>query len=163
MPAIAARAEIAPATAYRYFSSVEELCSTYLLEVISELRDYSDGSAHEGRALFEDVLGEWLRLIGVHGPVLVQMRSRRGFLERLHAREPVIDTVRAAWERPMRGLLDELGMPALLAEARFLGNILFDPREVLDLLGESGQSPTTVRERLTGAFIGALRGWDQPE
>lgn len=164
MQAIAARAEIAPATAYRYFSSIDELLTAYLLQTVIELRDYSTASNATGRALFEDVLGEWIRLIGVHGPVIVQLRSRRGFLERLHAEEPVISTVYAAWEQPLRHLLRELELPtSLLAEARFLCNILFDPREVLDLTEESGKSAATVRKRLTGAYIGALRGWHRPE
>ncbi len=160
MHAIAARAEIAPATAYRYFAGVEELFSAYQFDVLAELRAHSEAATGTGRALFEDVVREWIRLIGAHGPVMVQLRSRRGFLERLHAGDPVITEGSIAWDRPLRELLTELGLPEdLRFEARFLSNILFDPREVLDLTSEFDGDTEAVQRRLVGAFLGALHGW----
>ncbi|MZG17570.1 TetR/AcrR family transcriptional regulator, partial [Streptomyces sp. SID5914] len=43
--------------------------------------------------------------------------------------------------------------------ALFLSNMLFDPREIQDLLRETGLSRREVVARLTEAYCGALRGW----
>src|SRR5689334_5309604 len=70
MPAIAARAEIAVATAYRYFSSVDEVLLAYTTGVLADLRDFSLGVEATGSALFEQVLGRWIELVREHGPAM---------------------------------------------------------------------------------------------
>jgi AcrR family transcriptional regulator len=159
VPEIAKRAGLSPATAYRYFPSLEDLLNTYLRNVIVALRDYSHDCPKTGTALFEDVVHEWGRLVQVYGPAMVQLRSRQGFLERLRGDDELIGTVRDAWERPVRGVLRTLRLPDDQFDyALFLYNILFDPREVLDLLGQ-GLSSEDALGRLTVAYYGALRGW----
>lgn len=111
MQAIAARAEISPATAYRYYSTIEEVLAAYSFGVVEELIRYSEECALKGRALFEAVLGKWLELLEDHGAALTQLRSRRGYLERLHAGDDTILATERAWRRPVTGLLDELGLP----------------------------------------------------
>jgi AcrR family transcriptional regulator len=160
MQKIAARAEIAVATAYRYFSSVDELLAAYMVNVIGQLQEYGDHAIGQGRALFEDLVGEWIRLIGVHGPALVQLRSRRGFLERLHTEDALIAAVADVWRRPVRQLLRDLDMSdAELPYALFLYNMIFDPREILDLTARSGWTSAKVQARLTACYLGALRAW----
>ncbi|GAA3972109.1 TetR family transcriptional regulator [Actinomadura viridis] len=160
MQALASRAEIGPATAYRYYSSTEEVLAAYVLSVVEELRDFSVTSTAEGRPLFDAVVGKWVDLLAEHGPALVQLRSRRGYLERLHAGDEIIVAMRDAWSGPVRGLLDELGLPhEMLEYALFLNNMLFDPREILDLLREADLPRRDVITRLTESYGGALRGW----
>ncbi|KIH99577.1 TetR family transcriptional regulator [Streptomonospora alba] len=160
MPAIASRAEIGPATAYRYYSSMEEVLAAYVLSVVEELRDFSTASSAEGRPLFDSVVGKWVDLLAEHGPALVQLRSRRGYLERLHAGNEIIATMRNAWLRPVQGLLDDIGLSHEMIEyALFISNMMFDPREIQDLLQETDLCRREVVTRLTEAYGGALRGW----
>jgi AcrR family transcriptional regulator len=160
MQAIAARAEIGPATAYRYFSSMEEVLAAYVLSVVEELSDFTSTSTAQGRPLFDAVVDKWVDLLAQHGPALVQMRSRRGYLERLHDGNEIIAAMRDAWREPVRGLLDDIGLPdEMLEDALFLNNMIFDPREVQDLRRERRLSRREVINRLTEAYCGALRGW----
>ncbi|CAM4079556.1 TetR family transcriptional regulator [Kibdelosporangium persicum] len=160
MQAVASRAEIGPATAYRYYSSMEEVLAAYVLSVVEELGDFTARSTAQGRPLFDAVVDKWVDLLAEHGPALVQLRSRRGFLERLHNGSEIIAATRDAWSEPVRGLLDDIGLPAgMLEYALFLGNMIFDPREVQDLMQETDLSRREVITRLTEAYCGALRGW----
>ncbi|GAA4927577.1 hypothetical protein HD597_000627 [Nonomuraea thailandensis] len=93
----------------------------------------------------------------LYGDAMVQLHSRRGFLRRLREGDRVIATVRDAWERPIRSLMHELGVPDdRFDETLFLYNALFDPREVLDLI-DSGLSQEEALRHLTDAFYGAIR------
>lgn len=160
MQAVAARAEIGPATAYRYYSSVDDVLAAYVLSVVEELRDFSETSTAQGRPLFDAVVDKWVDLLAEHGPALVQLRSRRGFLERLHSGNAIIAALRDAWSGPVRGLLDDLDLPAeMLESALFLSNMIFDPREIQDLSRETTLSRGEIITRLTEAYRGALRGW----
>jgi AcrR family transcriptional regulator len=162
MQAVASRAEIGPATAYRYYSSMEDLLGAYVLSVVEELRDFSVTSTAQGLPLFNAVVDKWVDLLAEHGPALVQLRSRRGYLERLHSGNEIIAAVRNAWREPVRGLLDDIGLPdEMLEYALFLSNMIFDPREIQDLLRETAMSRRDVITRLTEAYRGALRGWAQ--
>lgn len=159
MPRIAKLAGVGTATAYRYFPTLDNLLNSYLYGVVVQLRDYSHDRPTTGPRLFDDVLGEWLRLVGSYGPAMVQLRSRRGLLERLHDRDPVITAVRDAWERPIRALMRSEGVSDHHFEAALLlYNALFDPREVLDLL-HSGMKTDDVKRNLTSTYKAALRGW----
>lgn len=159
MPLVAERAGLSTPTAYRYFSSVGELTTAYLQDMLIQLRDYSDDSTATGTALFEDVISEWVRLVGVHGPATVQMRSRTGFLARLRDHDDVIIAVRDIWQRPIRAVLRHFEIPGeQFDHALFLYNLMFDPREILDLIG-AGFSEQEIIRRLTRAYYGSLRGW----
>ncbi|WP_399888252.1 TetR/AcrR family transcriptional regulator [Streptomyces sp. BBFR51] len=160
MQAVASRAEIGPATAYRYYSSMDDVLEAYVLSVVEELRDFSETSTAQGRPLFDAVVDKWVDLLAEHGPALVQLRSRRGYLERLHAGNEIIVAMRDAWSGPVRGLLDDLGLPQEMLEyALFLGNMIFDPREIQDLSRETRLSRREAVTRLSEAYRGALRGW----
>lgn len=160
MQAIAARAEIGAATAYRYYSTMDDVLASYSLGVIEELNSFAAESSLSGRELFDAVLAKWMELLEEHGAALVHLRSRRGFLERLHGGDEAITAVAGAWRSAVRGLLDELGLPSEHLEyALFLSNIIFDPREINDLRTETALSARAVASRLTAAYIGALRGW----
>jgi len=160
MQAIAARAEIGPATAYRYFSSVDEALAAYVRSVIEELRDFSASSTAKGQPLFDSVVEKWVDLIAEHGPALVQLRRRKGFLELVNSGNEVVVMVRMAWNRPIRELLEDLGLPYEMFEyALVLNSMMFDAREILGLLQETNMSRQEVIKRLTEAYRGALRGW----
>ena len=160
MLAVASRAEIGPATAYRYYSSMDDVLAAYVLSVVEELRDFSASSTAQGRPLFDAVVNKWVDLLAQHGPALVQLRSRRGYLERLHDGNEIIAAMRDAWSGPVLGLLDDIGLPeGMLEYALFLSNMIFDPREIQDLFRETPLSRQEVITRLAEAFRGALQGW----
>ncbi|MEV4889792.1 TetR/AcrR family transcriptional regulator [Nonomuraea sp. NPDC050547] len=162
MQAVASRAEIGPATAYRYYSTVEDVLAAYVLSVVEELRDFTAASTAEGQPLFDSVVDKWVDLLAEHGPALVQIRSRRGYLERLHNGNEIITALRDAWAEPVRGLLADIGLPDDIIEyALFLNNMMYDPREIQDLLQETDLSRREVITRLTEAYRGALRGWSR--
>ncbi|WP_245645187.1 TetR/AcrR family transcriptional regulator [Pseudonocardia acaciae] len=159
MPLIAERAGLSVATAYRYYSSLEDLLNAYLHGVIVALRDYSHDCPRTGKALFEDVVHEWFRLLRLYGSAMVQLRAREGFLHRLRDNDVVISTVRDAWERPVRSVMRDIGVPDEEFDyALFLYNILFDPREILDLL-DSGFSEEGAIRKMVATYYAALRGW----
>lgn len=160
MQAIADRAEIGTATAYRYYPTLDAVLSAYVLSTVEQLRRFCEESPLEGRELFDALLTKWLELLDEHGPVMVHLRSRRGFLERLHAGNDVIQSVASSLTRPLLGLLDDLELPRdQIENALFLWNIIFDPREIHDLRIETGLPREAIASRLTAAYIGALRGW----
>ncbi len=159
MPLVAERAGLSVATAYRYFPSLDTLINAYLLSTLVELRNYSHDCPKTGLALFEDVVAERFRLAHRYGAATVQARSRQGFLARLREQDEVITAVRDIWERPIRCVMRHFDIPdEHFDHALFLHNILFDPREILDLICD-GRSDRAARERLTQAYYGALRGW----
>jgi AcrR family transcriptional regulator len=159
IPAIAERAEVSAATVYRYFSSVDALLGTYLYEVIVQLRDYSHDCPKSGLALFEDVLAEWGRLLEIYGDAMALLRSHDGFLHRLRGGDQLIQAVRDAWERPIRAVLRNKAIEdSHFDNALFLYNMMFDPREVLDL-ARDGNSMDDALRQLRSAYFGALDGW----
>lgn len=159
MAAVASCAGLSQATAYRYFSSIEDLLNAYLHQVVIRLRDFSHDCPATGPALFDEVAAEWFRLLDTYGTAMVQLRSREGLLKRLHRNDPVIGAVREAWERPVRALMRAEDVPdSEFDAALFLYNTLFDPREVLDLTAVFGD-PDAVRRRLTATYRAALKGW----
>lgn len=162
MQAIAARAELGTATVYRYYSNIEEVLATYTLRVVEELRDFSEETNAKGRDLFDAVLAKWTELLEQHGPVMVRLRSHRGFLERLAAGNPIVTTWVEAWTEPVTALLADGGLPReQLRYALFLCNIIFDPREIGDLRSETELSVDAIKALLTSAYLGALRGWNE--
>ncbi|GAA1256452.1 TetR/AcrR family transcriptional regulator [Arthrobacter pascens] len=160
MPAIAQKAELSVATAYRYFPTLEELHKEYLHGVLVNLRDYSLGSPLHGKALFEDVVARHVKLLETYGPAMIQLRSREGFLTRLHRGDEVIGTLHEAWERPVREVIRELGLSEGLFDfALMFCNSHFDPREVDDLLKNRGSLSEAAAIRMfINAFYGALKG-----
>jgi AcrR family transcriptional regulator len=159
MAMIAQRAQVSTATAYRHFSTVEALLNAYLVDVMAQLRDYSHDSPQTGIALFHDVIAEWGRLLERYGEAMVLLRSELGLLVRLANADVAITTMREAWERPLRAVLRHTGSTEVdITTALFLYNVIFDPREVLDLV-RAGLSMPTALANLTAAYFGALRGW----
>ena len=84
MNSIAEHAGLSVATAYRHFPSLESVFEAYMFDVAHELRTYSLSLETPGPELLPRVARKWIELCLVHGPATVHMRSRRGYLERLH-------------------------------------------------------------------------------
>lgn len=160
MQSIARKAALSQATAYRHFPSVEALVVAYYEDVMTSLVEHGERSRKTGKELFEHQAARWVKIQEVHGPVIVRSCSASGFLERLHSSDAMTSLTCQAWDRALRGVLIELGLPdGLLPVARFLHNTLFDPRQILDLTKTAGLPDEQVVRRLSDAFYGALSGW----
>lgn len=159
IPAVADRAGLSAPTVYRYYASTDALLGRYMIEVLAQLRDFSHECEAPGIHLFAQVLTEWGSIIEVYGSGLVQLRSRRGYLERLDAQDPLIATTREAWERPLRRLLKaEQIEEDRFESALFLLNLMFDPRDLLDLSARGHAMPDAI-ELMRIAYVAALREW----
>lgn len=161
IPEVAKRAGLSVPTVYRHYRSAEVLLGRYMADVDAQIRDYSHDCNASGPELFDIVLAEWGNIVEVYGPGLVQIRSRRGFLERLNAGDPPMQSLREAWERPIRRLMRVNGVDAEYFEsALFLFNMMFDPRELLDITAR-GHSMTQALAIMKDAYVAAIKGWQE--
>ncbi len=80
---IAKQAEVSTATAYRHFSSIQEILHAFRSQVGSELCEFSARQTTTGMVKLEAVSRYWVSLVLEHGGAMAQMRSHRGYLERL--------------------------------------------------------------------------------
>lgn len=159
MSDIAKQAQVSPATAYRQFASVEEILSAFRFEVGCKLRDFSHEQTTSGLERVEAVSRHWVSLVLENGAAMVPMRSRRGYLERLREGTDYLMPQAEALSDPLREATKELGLPDLGDEALFLWNLLFDPREILDLVNTVGLTEDQVGTQLMSALRGVLAGW----
>jgi AcrR family transcriptional regulator len=159
MAAIAKRAGLSVATAYRYYPTLDQLHREYLLDVLERLVRYAEGVDLDGAARFEAVLGRWLELVTEYGPAMVLIRSREGFLARLAVRERHATIIDAAWGEAIRELMRlEHVAPELYDYALALCNAMFNSRELLDLARAARRSPSALVQDLTRVYRGTLRG-----
>lgn len=162
MTDVAKHAEISTATAYRHFASVEDILAEYRFGVGEKLRDYSlKQQEMAGVELLTAVSRKWVDLVTRHGGAMLYTRSGEGYLARLRTGAYYLTVQADALERPLREAVEELGLPPIGDEAMFLWNILFDPREILDLINTVGLSKDQVTARLISALKGALTGWSE--
>lgn len=159
---VAEEAEVSTATAYRYFGSIDEAVFAYVVQFPDDVAEAfarrDEGQTGVARlALWSST---WIRLVDEWGTPLVHLRSPDGFLARRQAGEPVISTVCRHLEPPLLEAMDEIGVEReRLPIAAFLWNLLYDPREILDLRRTLGWTRVRIEERLLAMFMGALRGY----
>ncbi|ORM71264.1 TetR family transcriptional regulator [Pantoea rwandensis] len=156
---IAAEAGVSVATAYRQFTSVEEVLNAYRQEVGQLLLDYSIGQRCSGLEKLESVSRYWVKLVRERGAAMVPMRNRRGYLERLWEGAEYLQVQADALRPALRESMDEMDLPDIGDKAIFLWNILFDPREIFDLLNTVGLTEKQVGTQLMAVLVGGLRGF----
>jgi AcrR family transcriptional regulator len=159
MTEVAREAEVSPATAYRQFASVEDILGEYRFEVGCRMRDYGRTLESTGLDRLAALCSCWVNLVVEHGGAMVTTRSRRGYLERLREDTLYLTVQAEALEQAVRESADELGIPDVGDEALFLWNLLFDPREILELMDTVGMDRDEVSAQLFAAYRGALVGW----
>ena len=126
-----------------------------------KLRHFSLKQESTGLELLEVVSRKWVDLVTRHGGAMLYTRSGEGYLARLRKGAYYLTVQADALERPLREACDELGLEPLGDEAMFLWNILFDPREILDLIQTVGLSKDQATVRLIAALKGAMAGWNE--
>ena len=159
MADIAERADVSPATAYRHFGSVDEVLTEFRYGVGLRLREFSAASELHGVALLEAVSRKWVALVVKHGSAMVSTRSQVGYLERLRGGARYLTVQADALRLPIAEAARELRLADPGDEGMFLWNLLFDPREIFDLLTTAGMTEEQVSRRLVAVFCGAVRGW----
>lgn len=163
MADIARAAEVSTATAYRHFASVDEVLARFRFDVGSELMEYSRQQQVTGLALLRVVSTKWVELVVTHGRAMVHTRSGEGYLARLRTGATHLTVQADALSPALRDTCLELGVDDPGDEAMFLWNILFDPREIFDLIDTLGLGPEDTAGRLVATLIGALKGWCSSE
>jgi len=161
MAEIAERANVSAATAYRHFGSVDEILAEFRFGVGQRLREYSARQKVRGVALLQTVSEHWVGLVVKHGDAMVHTRSDVGYLQRLRDGAQYLTVQADALRLPIAEAARELGVPDPGDEGMFLWNILFDPREIFDLITTVGMSQEHVGRRLVSAFCGAIQRWDR--
>ncbi|GAA2175910.1 TetR family transcriptional regulator [Agrococcus versicolor] len=159
MPAVAERAGLSLATAYRYFPTLEQLHRRFMLSVVEHADATTTDFEQRGRELFERILAHWIDVVSVYGPAMVLVRSREGFLVRLEAGEGQASALDRMWGRAIRDLMREAGV----AESRYplalgLYNALLNSREILDVRDATGMADGALVQHLSRVYRAALRG-----
>lgn len=157
---LAREAGMSTATAYRHFQSLDEVSQAYLVETMTKLREQATVCEETGFDLLHAVSRFWIAIVQEHGGVLVQIRSRRGFYDRMRQGVASTELGFEARRRALTEVLAELGLPAsMLEDAAMLYNTMFDPRDIIDLISLRGLDPERATKVLVSSFVGALKGW----
>jgi AcrR family transcriptional regulator len=162
MADIARAAEVSTATAYRHFASVDDVLARFRFDVGSELLEFSRQQQATGLELLRLVSSKWVTLVVAHGRAMVHTRSGEGYLARLRTGATHLTVQADALSGALRDTCLELGVEDPGDEALFLWNVMFDPREIFDLIETLGLSPDETARRLVATLVGALQGWCGP-
>jgi AcrR family transcriptional regulator len=161
MADIARSAEVSTATAYRHFASVDDVLARFRFEVGSELLHFSGQQEATGLELLRIVSTKWVSLVVMHGRAMVHTRSGEGYLARLRSGAAHLTVQADALQAPLRDTCLELGIRDPGDQAMFLWNVLFDPREIFDVIETLGLSAEDTADRLVATLVGALKGWSR--
>ncbi|MFF2319136.1 TetR/AcrR family transcriptional regulator [Arthrobacter sp. NPDC058097] len=159
MPAVAERAGLSLATAYRYFPTLDELHRKFMLSVIDELHESTKTLQSTGMDLFRGTMAQWLQVVAEYGPAMVLVRSREGFLTRLKAGEPHARALERVWGPPIRQLLEEANIDGnQLPYALSLFNAMFNSREIMDFRAVENIPDEQLVERCSRLYWSAIQG-----
>ncbi|MFK8024313.1 MAG: TetR/AcrR family transcriptional regulator [Ilumatobacter sp.] len=150
---VAERAGVSTATAYRHFSSVDDVIRAFVLQLpirTVELFDEAGGRGGDPVDAFARWNLAWVRACEEHGALAVHLRSPRGFLERRENDEPVIAYACSQIEPLLDRLADDAGRDTTMM--LFMWNVTSDPREVLDLR-RLGWSVERIADFVTRAVL----------
>ena len=160
---VAERAEVSTATAYRHFGSVDEILAQFRFDVGNRLLAFSQKCEVTGIDRLRVICEFWVQLVVKHGGAMVHTRSDVGYLERLREGTPYLTVQADALLPSISDAAAELGIADPGDEGLFLWNVMFDPREIFDLLRTVGLSEEQAAHRLFRAFCGALVAWVEDE
>lgn len=159
MADIAAHAEISTASAYRYFPTMDTLVATVVTDVIEDVSRFSRQCEASGESLLHETMLRWVDVVLEDGVILVQLRSRRGYLERYEAGDPVIRMTAEVWSRPVREFLGERCTPEALPRALMLLNQLSDPRDLRDLHTHGAATSEQIAATVIETFRVSVGVW----
>lgn len=155
---VATEAQVSPATAYRYFGSMDGLVVAYRELVSLEFREQREELSGTGVGLLRDTCDLWLNIVWTRGGALSQVRSRVGYLKRLLAGSEDLVAQEAAVGPSIRAACEELKISYPGPVAIFSWSQIYDPRDVLDLR-ENVAAEEELRIVLFESFLAALERW----
>jgi AcrR family transcriptional regulator len=161
LPELARRGEVATATAYRHFETVHDAQRQYLLRTVDQLTAAlgSVARSRTARGRYDQACRKWAEQALGWGPAIVHIRNWRGFLQRLHDRDPAIIALYAALEPIVLALVEDKILPEQDIEyAVLIWITLFDERIVLDLGEAKGWSGGRIARQLGSTVLQALGG-----
>ena len=159
MPAVAERAGLSQATAYRYFTTLDQLHTRFMRSVVDQTLEKTRNLPGSGVELFESILRHWLKVVTEYGPAMVLVRSREGFMTRLEAGETHAVTLDKIWGTAIRQLLVEHGIDeSKYPFALNLYNALMNSREVLDLRAVTGMSDDEIVSHYSRIYRASIQG-----
>jgi AcrR family transcriptional regulator len=160
---VAEEAGVSTATAYRYFGSAQDAVLAYILEFPEQVAAayFERGQGEQGLDRLYLWCQTWITLIDEGwGASLVYLRSPEGFLARRAKQDAVISAVCRHIEPLMRDALDELRITQDKVEvALFLWNLVYDPREILDLRRTLHWTRSRIEQSLWAMLLGSLNGY----
>ncbi|MGO2034990.1 MAG: TetR/AcrR family transcriptional regulator [Brevibacterium sp.] len=157
---VAAEAQVSPATAYRYFGSMDGLVVAYRERVSVEFREEREKLDDSGIELLRATCDLWLSTVWTRGGALSQVRSRVGYLKRLLAGSEDLVAQEAAVGPAIRSACEELGITYPGPVAIFAWSQIYDPRDILDLR-ENVAAEVELRQVLFESFLAALQRWSE--
>ncbi len=154
---IAEHTGISLATLYRHFTSIDDVIRAHVIQLplrAVEVNRAADGDSAEEALHHWNVA--WVRACLEFGPTAVNLRSRRGFLERRAANDPSVVLVCEQVEPLLARLSDDV-LSLLL-----VWNAVSDPREVLDLNATRRWSKTRIARFITDTTLAVARSHSSP-
>lgn len=157
---VATEAHVSPATAYRYFGSLEGLVVAFRERVSLEFKEERERLESSGLELLRATCDIWLNIVWNSGGALSQIRSRVGYLERLRAEADDLVAQEAAVGPAICSACQELGLEYPGRVAIFAWSQIYDPRDVLDLR-EHVVAKAELRTVLFENYLATLRLWSK--
>lgn len=163
MAAVAERAGVSIATAYRYHPTLDSLHRTFMLSVVWRLDDATRNLNSKGVERFQQILEEWLPIVSDYGEAMVLIRSREGFLSRYLNGEPHAVALDRIWGDAIKQMLEAQGIDSdQYPFALSLYNSLVNSREILDLMEATKASHQAIASHLRSVFQASLEGLKDP-
>jgi AcrR family transcriptional regulator len=159
LPDLARASGVATATVYRHFGDVHDVHRAFYQRLIDELVTELNSVADDARGLrrFERVNDQWVELAAGWGRAATHIRSAAGFLERVHAGDPLTSALYAALAPVVAELVEEGVVPPQEVDfAVLLWVTLFDERVIVDLTSSLGWSSRRIARRLSSSLLDAL-------
>ncbi len=153
---VADLANVGVGTAYRHFSSIDEVISAYLVRLPMQAVDrfaHRNTATLSARDRFETWNRCWVGACVSHGPIAVRLRSSEGFLARRRANEPAVMFVCSAVE-PLLAKFANSANERI--ELLWVWNALSDPREVLDQHHTRRRSIRSIAAFISSATIASV-------
>jgi AcrR family transcriptional regulator len=153
---VAQRARLSTATAYRHFSSAEEVVEAYVGGFWDDVDARSRKIAKDD---FPAFCRTWIDAVLDWGPALVYLRSRDGFLTRRSAGDLRVGRLLAVAEPRIEAELRAAGTSCSpeLSYVLAVWNALADPREILDQRQALGWSSARLSDNLCRTVRAAIR------
>lgn len=155
---VASEAGVSVATAYRHFSSIEDVIRAHVLSLPERAAERFERTVRPT----DDALGRlhrwdraWVTASIEFGPTAVRLRSPDGFLARRALHDPAVSYVCSHVEPLLRALVGSTSTS--LQRGLIVWNAVSDPREVLDLRGTARWRPEAIARFITDTTVHALQ------